>query len=71
MKAMLLLITLAGCAVPSPMGGVMYCPFGHVCQVNIAPAEGGLKELIKKAEGHKKAPHDTDLNPAENGRRPQ
>jgi hypothetical protein len=71
MKALALLVTLAGCAIPSPMGTLIYCPQGHVCKTETAPAEGTLKQLIKKAEGQKKAPNDTDIDPPENGRRSQ
>ena len=34
-----LALLLSGCAIPTPIGGVLYCPQGHVCEGAMAPAQ--------------------------------
>jgi hypothetical protein len=38
-RAAIVVLILSGCAVPSPMGGLLYCPQGHVCESAMAPAQ--------------------------------
>jgi hypothetical protein len=38
-RAAALALLLSGCAIPSPMGGFVYCPQGHVCESAMAPAQ--------------------------------
>ena len=53
-RAAIVILILSGCAVPSPMGGLLYCPQDHVCKTSIAPAEGASAPKRERIPEEKK-----------------